>query len=110
MRIPKQFKLLGRTIEVKHNPRLFQERNWNGAACYEEGTIELQPICEVNRMSVDKAEQVFCHELAHFLLYVSGAAVNHDLKSGGYIHNNEEFVDLLGSCVHQVLTTMEYQD
>lgn len=109
MQIPKRFKLLGRTIEVVDNPRLFQERNWNGAACYEEGKIELQPICEVNRMSACKAEQVFCHEFAHFLLYFAGAAVNHDLKGGGYIHNNEEFVDLLGSCIHQALTTMEYE-
>lgn len=107
MRIPKRFKLLGRTIEVVENPRLMQDRNWCGAACYEEGKIELQPSSEAYKAAPDKLEQTFCHELSHFLLYHAGGTVNHELKQ--MAHQNEELVDLLGSLLHQALTTMEYE-
>lgn len=108
MQIPKRFKILGHSIEVAENKRLAHERNWNGAACYEECRIELLPKSEQHPLSETKTEQVFCHELSHFLLYYAGAAINHQLD-GKYAHQNEEFVDLIGSLLHQVLTTMEYE-
>jgi predicted SprT family Zn-dependent metalloprotease len=98
---------LGHTIEVTENKRLAHERNWTGAACYDETRIELLPISEQHPFSVSKHEQTFCHELSHFLLYYSGAAINHELN-GKFAHQNEELVDLLGSLLHQVLTTMEF--
>lgn len=108
MKIPKRFKLMGHTIEVINNNRLPYDRNWNGAACYEECKIELADISEQHPITKSKLQQIFCHELSHFLLYYSGAAINHELN-GKYVHQNEEFVDLLGSLIHQVLTTMEYE-
>lgn len=108
LRIPKRFKLLGHTIEVVENKRLAHDHNWNGAACYDETRIELLPISEQHPFSMTKHEQTFCHELSHFLLYHAGAAINHEL-GGKYVHQNEEFVDLLGSLIHQALTTMEYE-
>lgn len=108
MNIPKRFKLLGHTIDVADNERLSFERNWTGAACYEECRIELMPISERYPAHSTKREQTFCHELSHFLLYYAGAAINHEL-GGKYAHQNEELVDLLGSLLHQALTTMEYE-
>ena len=107
MQIPKRFKLLGFTIEVVENPKLLNDRDWIGAACYNECKIEILPSSDVRPIAKEKIEQTFCHELSHFLSYYAGAAVNHKL-GGDYLHQNEEFVDLLGSLLHQALTTMEY--
>ncbi|MFZ4856159.1 MAG: hypothetical protein ACOYL3_07155 [Desulfuromonadaceae bacterium] len=109
MRIPKRFKLLGHTIEVVENKRLAHERNWNGAACYDECRIELLPVSDQHPHATTRLEQTFCHEFLHFLLYYGGGAINHEL-SGKYAHQNEELVDLLGNLLHQALTTMEYED
>lgn len=110
MEIPKRFKLLGRIIEVNENARLMQDRNWTGAADYAKDVIEILPINDTYQASRAKIEQTFCHELCHHLLYHAGGSINYDLKSGDYIHKNEEFVDLLGSLLHQALTTMEYEN
>lgn len=109
MRIPKRFKLLGHTIEVVENPELLNERNWSGAADYEKCRIELVPASSYYPVASSKAESVFCHELAHFLLYYAGAGINHFLD-GKYAHQQDEFVDLLGNLIHQVLTTAEYEE
>ena len=110
MLIPKRFKLMGRTIEVVERADLIQDRDWTGAADYNKDLIEMLPINPMFVSSPEKREQTFCHELSHFLLYHSGGAINWNLKDGQYIHKNEEFVDLLGSLIHQFLTTMAYED
>lgn len=110
MKIPKRFKLLGHTIEVVERYDLLQEREWSGAADYPKCRIELLPQSRTYQQAETKIEQCFCHELSHFLLYFAGGAVNHDLKSAGYVHKNEEFVDLLGHLLHQALTTMEFEE
>lgn len=110
MKIPKRFKLLGHTIEVVERHDLLQERDWTGAANYPKCKIELLPSTITYQQAKSKIEQCFCHELSHFLLYFAGSAVNHDLKSGEYIHTNEEFVDLLGHLLHQAMTTMEFEE
>jgi len=108
MKIPSRFKLLGATIEVVDNPRLVAEENWAGAAKYRDHRIELVPISDAYVVPQAKLEQTFCHEMAHFLCYHAGGAINHELKN--YLHKNEEFVDLLGCLLHQALSTMEYDD
>jgi len=107
MKIPKRFKLLGHTIEVTENPALMNDRNWNGAARYDDCKIELLPISDATPRHITSYEQTFCHELMHYLLWAGGGAVNHELKD--HIHHNEEFVDLMGGLLHQVLTTAEYE-
>lgn len=107
MNIPKRFKLFGATIEVVENPKLQRERNWCGSSDYEQHRIELVPISDSYEASRAKFEQTFCHELAHFLCYGAGGVINHKLD--GYLHQDEEFVDLLGSLLHQAITTMEYE-
>lgn len=107
MKIPKRFKLMGATIEVVENPKLPQDRNWAGLADFEKHRIELVPISESYDVSLAKYEQTFCHELAHFLCHGAGGVINHKLD--GYLHHDEEFVDLLGCLIHQALDTMEYE-
>lgn len=107
MKIPKRFKLLGRTIEVKEDPELLHERNWTGSANYTKGLINLQPINATYPATPEKRGQIFCHEFVHHIAYHAGAAINHELSK--QLHDNEEFVDLFGSLLHQALTTMEYE-
>lgn len=109
MNIPRRFKLMGRTIEVVERADLLQERDWTGAACYSQNKIELLPDSDLYVQHPDAKAQTFCHELAHWLLYCAGGAINYNMKDGAYIHKNEEFVDLLGSLLQQVLSTMEYK-
>jgi predicted SprT family Zn-dependent metalloprotease len=101
--------MFGRTIEVVERTDLIQDREWVGAADYNHDKIELLPPSAFFGMTEAKQQQVFCHEFAHFLLYHAGGAINYNLKDGGYIHKNEEFVDLIGSLLQQALTTMEYE-
>lgn len=109
MRIPKRFKLLGHTVEVVDNDRLLSDRDWTGAACYAESRIELLPPSAQCPRSESQYAQTFFHELSHFLLYYAGAAINHKLGDE-LAHRNEEFVDLLGSLLHQAIATMEYDE
>ena len=94
---------------VIENPRLMQERDWVGAADYSTDKIELLPRSEVYAVSDAKLEQTFCHELTHFLIYHSGGAASALDKPGVYLHQDEEFIDLLASLIHQVFSTMEYE-
>ena len=91
-------------------PDLVQDRNWTGSADYEVDKINLLPASSFYAMSEAKAQQTFCHEFAHFLLYHAGGAINYNMKDETYIHKNEEFVDLLGSLLQQALSTMEYEE
>ena len=106
MKIPTRFKLLGATIEVIENPDLVREKDCYGLANYQQHKIELAPNNAALQCSDTFREQTFCHELAHFLCQASGGVINHHLND--FLHKNEEFVDLLGNCIHQVLDSMEY--
>ena len=109
MKIPKRFKLLGSTIEVVYNPDLVKHRNYLGLASYDRELIELAPPCAVNEITEAAMGLTFCHELAHHLLFKAKGTVNWDLKTLESVHSHEEFVELLGACIHQYLLTAEYE-
>lgn len=108
MKIPKRFKLMGATIEVKEDPTLMFDRNWHGSADFSRGEISLQPINAAFPVSATTREQTFLHELVHHIAFHAGAAVNHELKQN--LHKNEDFTDLFSALLHQALTTMEYEE
>lgn len=97
MKIPKSFKLFGRTVSVIIVPGLVAREDARGVSSYRLQQIQLEPLGEVNL--IENQEQTFCHELIHWLLFALGE---------GELGNNEKFVDLMGSALHQALTTMEY--
>ena len=104
MKIPKRFKLFGQSIEVEFDPTLNSERDWNGAASYRTNKIQLQPHSIQTPRNDSQIGQTFCHELVHHLLYAANA------KEGEkWLHSDEVLVDLLGSLLHQALTTAEYE-
>ena len=107
MKIPNSFQLLGQRITVVVDPSCFTEKDSAyGYASYRTNQIQLRPSTETHPLNQEQLEQTFCHELMHFILYHAGAAYSgkHD-----YMHQDEGFVDLCGSLLHQAITTMEYR-
>ena len=100
-KIPARFQLFGHTIEVEWQDTLIDKSNNSGQARYREYKILLQSGDERhhNRPDSDR-EQVFCHELVHWIL----SQMNDDK------YDNEVFVDVFASLLHQALTTMEHDN
>ena len=101
MRIPKRFKLMGKTIEVIYVPTLRIETDSRGSAAYRMSEIRLQSSSPDWPISEADMGQTFCHEFVHHLF---NTLAEDELRS------NEKLVELMGSLLHQALTTMEYED
>lgn len=100
MKIPKSFKLMGRTIKVRYEKKLRYRKDWAGSAIYRENKITVQSSSREFPLSKDDIEQSFLHELTHWILYMAQKdKLNHD----------EDFVELFSSLLHQALTTMKYK-
>lgn len=106
MKIPKRFKLMGQTIDVEFQADHFRDSGWEGTASYRRNKIMLQSNSDAVPLKPEMLEQTFMHELVHFILYHSGAAYT---GKKDYMHQDEGFVDLTASLLHQALTTMEYE-
>jgi len=100
-RIPKRFKLLGQTIEVNLVDHIASQNGTLGEARTTQNSILLQksvdgfPIPESQRM------HIFWHEVMHHVLQAMGQQE---------LAGEESFVDLLAGMIHQVTTTMEYDN
>lgn len=101
MKIPKRFKLMGQTIEVVREQTMLETLDCNGEARYRLNQIAIQP----NNAGVHRPdsywEQVFLHELMHWIFYQM-----HEPE----LRANEKIVDLVASLLHQALTTAEYEE
>lgn len=100
MDIPRRLKLLGRTITVEYDPMLDGRDGTVGEARYTSDSIALQPNTDTFRRPQTQLEQVFLHELVHYILNEMN---EYDLRS------NEKFVDVFAGLLHQALTTMEFE-
>ncbi len=106
LRIPNRFKLFGKTIEVEQTRELSSDRDTVGVCHFKTHRIQLQPNTDGYTIKDDEIALSFLHEVAHFIMY----DMEFKLEDGSYAHRNEQFCNLLGLCLHQVLTTMEYDD
>jgi predicted SprT family Zn-dependent metalloprotease len=100
MDIPRRLKLLGRTITVEYDPMLDGRDGTVGEARYTSDSIALQPNTDTFRRPQTQLEQVFLHELVHYILNEMN---EYDLR------RNEKFVDVFAGLLHQALTTMEFE-
>lgn len=99
MKIPKRFKLFGKTITVKINQKAMDDDDLRGQAKYRKDEIILQDS-KLGRTSTQKdTEQTFYHELTHWIFH---------LMSERELDGNEKLVNTFSSLLHQALTTMEY--
>jgi len=100
MLIPKRFKLLGHTVEVKEDPERFYERNSFGSCSFEAKWIKLVPPSPSHPITQSSLEHTFIHELVHMCIYHT---------EQGQLNDNEGFVDALAGLLHQALTSAEYE-
>lgn len=94
MKTPKRFKLIDKTINVEIDKDFLEKEDKLGYANYQENKITLD-----GSDTWKDQEQLFLHELIHFILYMMG----NDLES------DEKFVNLFSCLLHQALDTMEYK-
>ena len=99
IKIPKKFKLLGQTINVKFDNSLMFENNWLVVADYRKRIIGLQPDGKQNKIYNENLEHTYLHELTHWILHTMN---EHELNQ------NEKFVDVFSGLLHQALKTSEY--
>ena len=107
MKIPTRFRLFGQTITVCFDPEKFIENDdIYGACSYRRNEIQLRPSTKTRPLSSEQIAQTFWHELTHFVLYHAGAAYS---GKSNYMHQDEGFVDLVGSLLHQAVSTFEFE-
>lgn len=98
--------MFGQTITVLFAPEKFTEADGRyGFSSYRQNEIQLRPSTSVLPLSQEQIEQTLWHEVTHFILLHAGAAYS---GKSDYMHQDEGFVDLVGSLLHQALATMEY--
>ncbi len=96
--IPMSLELHGIAYRVHKLAELTVNTDNLGEAGYRLGEIKLQAVLPGTPMREDRQGQVFCHELTHVILHEM-----HDKK-----RDDEAFVDLFASLLHQALTSAEY--
>jgi hypothetical protein len=107
MKIPTRFRLLGQTIQVVWKDEMVKEDDNTGQARYRFNEVAIQRPSQAYPRTQEQVEQTFCHELVHWLLYRAEGA--HTGKKD-WMHQEEDFVDLLAGLLHQSLTSMEYEE
>ena len=98
--IPESLELHGITYRVRKIENLTVNTDNLGEAGYRLGEIKLQSVLPGTPMRDDRQGQVFCHELVHVILHEM-----HDKR-----RDEEAFVDLFASLLHQALITAQYED
>lgn len=99
MRIPKKFSLFAREITVEYDPKLLDNEDYQGAANFRKDKIILQSNGEnIKRPSI-RREQVFFHELVHWIYNVME---EHELC------RNEKHVEIFSQLLHQALSSAKY--
>jgi hypothetical protein len=90
--IPKSFNLAGQLIEIEKHENLYKEQSALGKSIY----IESKIFLDSGTSSKLQQEQVFCHELIHWIFFI----MNED-----GLRTDEKKVDIMAHLLHQALTT-----
>jgi len=99
-KIPKRFKLMGRTIDVEFVPNLDDTSGVIGRTYFRKNKLALQSSVKGFELEQDCLNETFLHELVHWIFFM--ISENKDLGS------NEKLIDLIAGLLYQALTTMEY--
>ena len=99
MNIPKEFKLLGHTINVVINNDRMQDKNALGHCSPDYITITLATKTDGKDLSESVIGHTYYHELVHMILHTMGESE---------LYKNEKFVDMFGGLLHQAITTSQY--
>jgi hypothetical protein len=97
--IPKSFKLFGNTYTVVFDDVKTNSENIFGNVDYIANKITLSRNLHGRQVNEDMQFNVFIHEITHLIFERLG---EHKLA------NNEKLIELFSNCLHQVLSTLEY--
>jgi len=92
--IPKQFELMGQTINVAFTDDLQHDKDAYGTANFRDNKICIQKSTKHAPLPKDKLEHIFFHEVAHWVLSSMGEEE---------LMLNEKFVDSLGGLFYQAI-------
>ena len=92
--IPKSFQLMGHTVIVN----LVPEKDWSDDDAVGFWNSQNLSISILAGIGDQRTQQIFCHELVHAILHSMG-----EIK----LNENEKFVDVFGSLLHQAWVTIE---
>lgn len=93
MLIPKSFNLFGHTITVEYQSDLYFESDSLGRTDYRTYRIILQPSLETYPISQELQEQIFVHEVLHWIFFFLGE---------NNLRENENLIDLIANMLVQV--------
>lgn len=99
VKIPKTFDLFGSTWKVLWNNQTMNDHERYGQCSYGEKEITLSTTQGVDKLSSDKINQTFYHELVHAIL---------DSMNEYELSRNEKFVNTFSELLHQALKTFKY--
>ena len=94
MKIPKELKIIGRTIKIIIDDELTNRNDTSGEAHYRYDKILLQPCVRGTPRTPQSIQITLLHEIIHFILEGLGES---DLKS------NEKFISSFSEVLYQVL-------
>jgi len=94
MKIPKELKIIGRTIKVVVDDELTNRNDTYGEAHYRYDKIYLQPRVKGIPRTPQSIQITFLHEIIHFIL--------EGLRESD-LRNNEKFVGPFSEVLYQVL-------
>jgi len=91
--IPKSFKLFGHTITVEYQSDLYFTSDCLGRTDYRTYKIILQPSLNTYPISQELQEQIFMHEVLHWIFFFLGE---------DNLRDNENLIDLIANMLVQV--------
>lgn len=94
--IPKSFELFGSDWKVKHDNKAMDDSNAFGDCSYSLKEIRLAETEGINKLSEDKKNQTFLHELTHAILLSM-----HEYE----INKDEKFVNSFSELLYQFIKT-----
>lgn len=92
--VPKSFRIAGHKVKVSIVP----EKNWSDDETVGFFNSQNMTISLLDGIGPQRTQQIFCHEVVHAILHTMAEEK---------LCSNEKFVDLFGSLLHQVWTTVE---
>lgn len=95
-KIPKQFQLMGQTVNVEWTDDLQHDKDAYGTANFRDNRVCIQRPSKYQPLAQDKLEHIFFHELVHWILNSLGEEE---------LMLNEKFVDTLGGLFYQAIKT-----
>lgn len=98
MKLPKQFQLFGKTIDIVEVDNLIQRSDADGLCDYRLGQISIQTNKNGWQRKEDQIEQALWHEITHAIF---------DAIGEDKLKEDERLVDLFSSALHQVIKTLK---